>query len=325
MYQYISLTLLKMMTQNISSHIAELSDTELLDRCTKYGLQARLWRQKFLGLLPEVAKRELYRTKGFDSIFTFAFVLGGVSEKQVRKVLNMEDRLKDKPILHRMLVQGEESVNKLAAVATVATKENEKHLVSQVKLLPKSALETLARDIRTSTSVEGGAPDALAIDNRQNENTSTQLSFAPGGDKELKLDEDVQSQLLELQQKGIDVNKFLRSALAAREDHIQKEKNKLAETCKETDSRYIPEKIKAIVREEYGTKCSIKHCNKPSREIHHTQRFSVAHTHDPNYLAPMCHEHHALAHAADVKVQEIKKEKTEEVVTCNRKAISGAG
>ncbi len=39
-------------------------------------------------------------------------------------------------------------------------------------------------------------------------------------------------------------------------------------------------------------------------EIHHTQRFSLASTHDPHYLAPLCKEHHQLAHAVDLKVQE---------------------
>ena len=199
----------------MNTFLSSLSDSDLLSRCEHFGKQARLWRQKFLGLLPEVAKRELFRQKGFDSIFTFAFILGGVSEKQVRKVLNMENAFQDKLVLHKMLIDGEISVNKLAAIATVVTPENQEHLASQVKLLPKSALETLAKDMRSY--------DSLIENKEQNINMTTQLSFTPGGsESNLHLDSDIEEQLTEMQHKGININAELRLFLIQRQQKARK-------------------------------------------------------------------------------------------------------
>jgi hypothetical protein len=76
--------------------------------------------------------------------------------------------------------------------------------------------------------------------------------------------------------------------------------------CDRKPSRYIPVKIKKIIAKEHGTKCSISHCPKPAQAIHHTQRFSLAGTHDPNFMAPLCKEHHTIAHSADLKFHEIR-------------------
>jgi len=71
-------------------------------------------------------------------------------------------------------------------------------------------------------------------------------------------------------------------------------------------SRYIPAKVKQILKEEHGTKCSIPNCTKPAGVLHHTQKFGLAHSHDPRFLAPLCHEHHVIAHSMDVKFHEIR-------------------
>ena len=56
-------------TQHFSSFVSSLSDKELYRKCQYYGTAARAWRQKFIGLLPEVNRRRLYEKKGFDTIF----------------------------------------------------------------------------------------------------------------------------------------------------------------------------------------------------------------------------------------------------------------
>ncbi|HLG25330.1 MAG TPA: hypothetical protein VI588_00865, partial [Candidatus Gracilibacteria bacterium] len=66
-----------------------MSDEKLFRLCKYYGEQARAWRQKFCGLLPEVNRRKLHERKGFGSIFEFAKKLAGLSEEQVRRVLNL--------------------------------------------------------------------------------------------------------------------------------------------------------------------------------------------------------------------------------------------
>ncbi|MFA6344212.1 MAG: hypothetical protein WCX45_05805, partial [Candidatus Gracilibacteria bacterium] len=126
--------------------ITSLNDWELFSLCQKYGEQARIWRQKFAGLLPEVLKRRLYERKGFESIFVFAKKLAGMSEEQVRRVLNLEQKFEDKPVLKNLLLNGEVSANKLARIASIATPENQEFLANQAKILSNRALETLVKD-----------------------------------------------------------------------------------------------------------------------------------------------------------------------------------
>ncbi len=136
----------------------DISDSELWSRAVAFGEAARKWRQKFLGLLPEVARRELWRVHGFESVFVFAFKVGGVSEKQVRRVLNLEERFREMPQLRSLLVEGEVSSNKLVRIASIATVENQEMLVHQVQLLSQSAVETFVRDIKVSENKAGSVP-----------------------------------------------------------------------------------------------------------------------------------------------------------------------
>ncbi len=254
-----------------------LTDEKLYELCKRYGAEARLWRQKFIGLLPEVNRRHLYEAKGFQSIFEFAAKLGGLSADQVRLALNLEKRFEDKPVLKKMLESGEASINKLTRIVSIATPENEEALAEKIKVLPKSALDTWVRDSR-SKSLPG------------------QTGF--------EMADDVRAELNELYSRGINVNGFLREALKRRRAEISDAKEKLAAITQPAKSRYIPIKIKKILKREYGDKCSIATCRKPAKVIHHTQRFSLSHDHNPQFLAPLCKEHHVIAHSIDLKYHE---------------------
>ncbi|PIZ75891.1 hypothetical protein COY05_02875 [Candidatus Peregrinibacteria bacterium CG_4_10_14_0_2_um_filter_38_24] len=129
-----------------SSKMALLTDENLYALCKTYGERARIWRQRFAGLLPEVFKRKLYEKKGFHSIFEFAKKLAGMSEEQVRLVLNLEKRFETMPALRSLLTTGKVSVNKLSRIVSIATNKNEMFLANQVQVLSKNAVETLVRD-----------------------------------------------------------------------------------------------------------------------------------------------------------------------------------
>ncbi len=265
-----------------------INDEKLFQLCKKYGKNALLWRRKFIGLLPEVNRRRLFEKKGFTSIFEFAAKLAGLSQDQVRTVLNLEKRFEDKPVLKNILVNGEVSVNKLARVAAIATPENEKILAEQVKLLPQKALETLVRDEKLNVLPE---------------------PFFEGKSlraQTFELADDIKQQLQDFQEKGIDPNELLRALLAEHKQKIAQQKEQISAETKPAKSRYIPIKIKRIIKQEYGKKCSIQSCKKSSKQIHHTQRLALAHTHDPHYLAPLCNEHHLIAHSVDVRVHEVR-------------------
>ena len=60
-------------------------------------------------------------------------------------------------------------------------------------------------------------------------------------------------------------------------------------------------RVKRVIEKEFGKKCAISHCNMPAVTIHHTARFALSGDHNPYYLAPLCREHHQIAHAIDEK------------------------
>jgi len=273
-----------------------MNDEKLYGLCKKYGENALYFRRKFIGLLPEVNKRKLYEKKKFESIFEFAAKLCGVSEEQVRRVLNLEKKFEDMPVLKEMLVNGEVSASKLARVASIATPQNEGVLAMQVIVLPQKALEVLVRDERMA-GVEGGNINGL-----QTPLFDDKSVRAHG--KEPRLDDDIKQQLFELQEMGIDINEMIRGMLKNREAGISTEKIAVGEEeIAKSPSRYISIRIRKILKQEYGDKCSMPNCNKPARQIHHTQRFALTGAHNPRYMAPMCENHHKIAHAIDQKVQ----------------------
>jgi hypothetical protein len=258
--------------------VQELSNGQIYTLAKQYGENAKLWRQKFTGLLPEVERRAVWKEQGFSSIFEFAFKLAGLSEAQVRVALNLDQRFSDKPALRTLLEEGTVSIHKLVRVQAVATSESAEFWAEQVQALPKKALETLVRDER--------AVPAL-----------------PGQTQTPTLSENVKARLSELEAKGIDVNALLTEFLDQREAEIEAEKQTLGEAAKEA-SRYIPASIRRVLRKEHGSKCAVPTCTKPFTELHHTRRFSLAKSHDPHFLAPLCKEHHTIAHLTDLKVRE---------------------
>jgi len=289
-------------SKNAPSPSTQLSDKELLKLCEEFGRNAILWRRKFIGLLPEVKRRRLYEKRGFNSIFEFAFKFAGLSQDQVKRALNLEEKFQDKPALHNLLAEGKVSINKLARVVSIATAENDLELAETVKILPREALETFVRDEKYARQqgnkmhdFEGpnGLGKPLFEVESVHVHTNLPLDF--------ELSAKVTEELNRLNAQGKDVNKILAKLLGERKAKIEQEKEEIAEEItKQTISRHIPAKVKAVLKKEFGTKCSIPNCTKPAQEIHHSQRFALARTHDPRFLAPLCHEHHQLAHLVDL-------------------------
>lgn len=285
-------------------NITQLTDKELFERCRDYGTKALIWRKKFIGLLPEVNRRQLYKSKGYLSIFEFAAKLCGLSQEQVRLTLNLEKRFEDKPSLKALLVNGEESINKLARIVSIATQENEKELAENIKVLSKSALDTWVKDTKkilaSENWVAGKNSNGLGKPFLANKDL-------PGQNQQFQIAYDVQEEFDELFSKGIDVNQLLREMLKKRQADIDKAKEKIAANIEIATSRYIPVEIKEILKVEHGDKCSISTCKKPSENIHHMQRFSLSQNHDPRFLAPMCKDHHIIAHSIDIKYRRIRE------------------
>lgn len=276
---------------------SNFSDEKILQLCKKYGSQAKLWRARFTGLLPEVNRRRLYEQKGYTSIFVFAAQWAGLSVDQVRLVLNMEPRFQATPALKSLLVEGKVSVNKLARVVSVATPKNQEFLAEQVQLLSKSAVEVLARDMRRMANQNGLNKEKNSTRGLPGQTLADKLS-------QLKLSEELVDQLLELQCRGLSIEALIQSALDLRSQKIAEKKAVIARELPEESSRSMPRKVSAIIKEEHGEKCSIQFCMRPSQALHHTRRWALQQNHDPHFIAPLCKEHHQIAHAIDVRVSE---------------------
>lgn len=332
---------------------SNLSDKELYAICKKWGTQALQARWKFTGLLPEVNKRRLYEKKGYDSIFEFAAKLAGISVEQVRVVLNLERKFEDKPHLYQLLINGEVSANKLIRIASISTVENDKELTKKVKILSQAALEAFVRDMRVSGNEnENLAEDGLFgsgfnnedVKNKtgnQNPNNSNKTINTPKSmrahlsatdinqDVKLmqKLSPKLKQKLLNMDQKGLNINEILIELLQKRDQEIAAEKENLAqeELAKTTTptpirenktnchnknknpTRYIRVRIKKILQKEHGTKCSEPFCNKPAQQIHHALPFAIHHSHNPNHLKPLCKAHHELKHHSNSQVQKFRQ------------------
>lgn len=304
-----------------------MTDEQLYKKTKFYGHNALFWRRKFIGLLPEINRRRLYEKKNFSSIFEFAFKLAGLSEQQVRTTLNLEKRFSDKPALKALLEKGEVSVNKLVRIQSIATSQNEEELAETVKILSQCAIETLVRDEKmflkdfsgTFVRDEKGLPcpaicskddlnkpqinaKSLRAQDQDNGSNASQQDYV-NQEHTLHLNKKVTEKLLELQKKGIDVNELLLEFLDRRKQEIAEEKETISAELQKTESRYIPVRIKKIIVKEHGHKCSIPTCNKTAEHLHHTQIFSLSGRHDPNYLAPLCKEHHLIAHTVNLIIR----------------------
>lgn len=285
-----------------------MTDEKLYELCKKFGKEALQARRKFAGLLPEVLRRKLYEKKGFSSIFEFAAKLAGMSKEQVNLVLKLERKFEDKPALREALVTGEISANKLVRVVSIATKENQEELFETIKVLSNRAVETLVRDskqeVKNEKNEDRGDPTNMSLFCSESMHVH-----------KLKLDKDVEEKLFEMQGKGIDVNEFLRNVLRKREENIKAKKKEMTDEQEQklkkrgamvvnrrtNFSRYIPSKIRKIIAEEHGTRCSYPGCGNQAKILHHTQRFALTRNHDPHFIAPLCEAHHEIAHKIDVR------------------------
>ena len=319
--------------------LSSLTDDAFIDLCERYGKLHLISRHKFIGVLPEAYRREIWKKKGFSSIFEFGAKIAGLSEEQVRRALNLDVRFEKKnlPLLREALASGEVSINKLARVVSIATPENEKEVLSQAKILPKAALETWVRDVKIEKSVPGHR------ESRKIPTTSNR------GEASLNLSPKTLEKLLHLQKCGHNLDQLLGEFFDQREQKIEEEKRAIVEeqeyeeyehewvkewrktlnmamvddagdviemvamqedkSAMEDDvekklSRYIKVRIRRVLDQEFGQKCAIYHCPNPSEQIHHTDRFSLSGRHNPYFLAPLCKGHHIRAHAVDQKVQE---------------------
>jgi hypothetical protein len=219
-----------------------------------------------------------------------------MSREQVDLVLRLERRLEDKPILRDALVGGGVSANKLARVVSIATIENQQNILEKVEVLSSRALEVFVKDFKNQNGLKEPKMGDASLHVRTLE-------------LDLKLDEDVKNELIEIKNKGIDVNKILREFLCERKEKLEQEKSEAVKNqMRERDhravigmpaNRYVPVEVRRIVIKEFGNRCCAPGCERPAENLHHEKGFAIDQSHDPRFLKPLCKGHHELAHAGN--------------------------
>ena len=195
-----------------------MTDRQLYQLCKKFGRRVLEARRKFLGLLPEVARRQLWRARGFGSIYEFAAKLAGLGRDQVDEVLRLERRFVSIPVLREALVSGEVGVTKLARVAAVATAENAGDMLGVVKRLSYAALDIKVKEIKAGQEGNTQAGDGLF------ELESVEKSLCAQTLAQFGISEEIAGKLQKLKDKGFDLNQLLGGLLEKREEAIQSKK-----------------------------------------------------------------------------------------------------
>lgn len=224
--------------------------------------QKRIITNQLLQLLPQIYESGEYK-KYARTIEGYAYRFAHIPESTVRKALNLNKYLRDKPRLQN-LVQ-EVGVHKVSAVATLVDEKNEEVLIEKLRSMSLSALVEFAKEVRGSEKIQ-------------------KLTFNLSAD---------QINLFNL------VKKQIAPELSV-EEIFEKMCLFFLEAKKETtvevkaSSRHIPVKQKKKINKKYHSLCAYPACNKKAEEIHHQVPYSIAKSHDK--IVPLCKNHHQFMH-----------------------------
>lgn len=260
-----------------------MTDKELFGLCQQYGREARKWKNKFVSLLPEVYRRQLYRKKGFGSIFEFAAKLGGVSKNVVLEVIRVEKRLEEMPKLKEKIA--EVGIHKVRIVTSAATKETDEEWAEKTITMTKAALETHVKDIRRSHPGMG-----LPIPQQNDEFDNNYENFSAKLDPKIILKLKI---IKSKMRKGATWNEVFEQLVDIPTPRPQKNPR---------PSNPKKRHLATAKRRELEGKCSIDGCKEPATEIHHKKPWASRKSHDE--LEPLCKPHHELAHQSESAIDQ---------------------
>lgn len=272
--------------------LRQLTDVELYKLCREYGHNAVQWRRKFAGLLPEVQRRTLYYRRGFGSIYEFSFKLCGLSRETVDRILMLSRRLKDMPCLLALLESGQGSWTKIERVAWVATSKTDSFWAEKVQTMTARALTEF---VKGQKNTAGGIPD--------DKPELRKMSFKMTSQVEQKLR--LVKQSLEKDKKRLLSFNEVIDTLVEKAPQPQTEIKICPECARrkalEAKGRHIPAETKRYVYAKYNGLCGFQNCRRPATSLHHTRRYALNPSHDPDFLVPLCHNHERLAHSGHIE------------------------
>lgn len=267
------------MRSQLINNTSKMNINDIHEKFSEYGRNAKEWQRKCILLLPQIAKHEVWRAKGFSCIYEYAAKLAGMSKGQVEDALYILGKIENKPAL--MAVVEVKGINAVRPVVAISTCEDEKFWAGKAREMSRHTLSTYVRDFRNSQQVRTGPKNENEI-----KIVSMQLSAKLAERLEkLKGDKNWEEVVEEL--------------VIAKEQELENAKIKL-EAAKpaavRTNSKHIPAKISSYVRHRSRDNCEFPSCHKKAEHLHHTNRFSSDKIHDPDQIVALCEAHHDLAH-----------------------------
>jgi hypothetical protein len=295
-------------------NFSKMNDGELYEYCRKVGLNARMWKNRFIAALPEVYKRRLYKKKGFCSIHEFAAKIAGISHNVVNEILRVNEKLRDKPRLKALI--RDKGLNKVRLVANVVDKGTENFWIEKINTMTKSALETYLRESRKSDPGmgrdlkpdlrQGGGQNTL-FDSENSISSSEDTSRSEKHTFTIQIDSETELELRKLKQKiekgkkePVDWNTVMKELVKkANESSPKKHKRIIRRQKSAKVTRHIPAHKKREIAEKYKGRCAFPACNRPAEQLHHAHRFALHKKHEQ--IVPLCKTHHELAHQGLIK------------------------
>jgi predicted CopG family antitoxin len=289
----------------------------------KYGQNALLWKRKCANMLLEIDREEVWKKKGFSSIFMYAKMLAGLSENTVREALRIRGKIEEMPEIVR--VSEKMGINRIKPIATIVTKETAEFWAEKAQSMSKNDLQLYVNEYRKSESHTG--MNLITGSGNTEKLTLILLSSEIEDLKKLKGNKSW-SELMQ------DLIKLKKSQVTEEKQKIADQRAKLeVEKPKPVNSRshYIPAKIDKYIEKRAALQtrakildgaripagtattaktkpllfCEEPGCCKPYDEKHHTKRFAQHHIHDPDQIYLICQEHHNLMHLGLIAHEEL--------------------
>ncbi|MDZ4244731.1 MAG: HNH endonuclease signature motif containing protein [Candidatus Gracilibacteria bacterium] len=290
---------------------------ELHKKFISLGNQRNKITHELILLIPEIYKKEIYKSYGCANIYEYAARFGGgLSAGVVDKVIKVEKKLSEVSCQNVFDTVREQGVHKVAMVACFATKENEKELIKVVENLPKAAVQEYSREMRGKIS---RAPMKIELDgvmryqlekmkqkmkvqsNKEILKRLIQAQFDHLFPGELCVEGEDDEGIAEVVGGRAEAEAMGRGAEAVDSgaktvDHGA-ETVVADETVKKTKkiTRYIPKQKRTETLTKTGGRCSSPNCEKPATEFHHKNGYAKTKSHD-NLIA-LCKLHHKITHA----------------------------
>jgi len=258
--------------------INKLTDRELHKLAQKYSKAIHRNRKLFAALLPVVNDRRIYKKYKFHSIYEYAAKLAYMSHQTVDRILRLDKKLENKPVLKQKFKTAQIPWSKIEVVERAATPKTEKEWAVKAENMSKSSLQILVKDFA------GEVPPRPQAKN----STHTLENFR------MKLDQQTIAQLrilkkqLEKEKKELLTWNQTINLITKILEPPKAKPRKRKKTTKAT--RYIPVHIKR----KLPKLCSYPTCSKPADHIHHPERFAKKRSH--SNLKPLCKSHHEIAH-----------------------------